>query len=78
MFRTKITTIVSGIVVCIISIIGLLYIIFSIGVANAARWLNNYYNWFIDVVNGFTDGSPSLYIYIILISLSFLVTLFLH
>ncbi len=76
MFRNKITTIVSSIVVCIISIIGLLYIIFNIGVINAGNWINNYYNWFVDVVNGFTDRSSSLYINIILISLALLVTLF--
>lgn len=76
MFRNKITTIVSSIVVCIIFIIGLLYIIFNVGVINAGNRIHNYYNWFVDVVNGFTDGSSSLYINIILISLSFLVTLF--
>ncbi len=76
MFRNKITTIVSFIVFCIISIIGLLYIIYNIGVINAGNWINNYYNWFVDLLNGFNDGSSTLYINIILISLSFLITLF--
>ncbi len=76
MFRNKITTIVSSIVVCIISIVGLLYIIFNIGVINSINWINKYYNWFIDVFNGFTDGSSSLYINLILIILASIVTLF--
>lgn len=78
MFRNKKTTLVSGIIFCVISIIGILYIIYFIGLKNAGNWLYNYYNWFIDVYNGFYDGFSYLYTNIILISIAFIVTLLVY
>lgn len=75
MFRSKLTTIISIIAICLVSIMVSLYIIFIVGVINTGNWLNQYYNWFIDVFNGFADGSSSLNINIILVLISFIVTL---
>ncbi len=75
MFRSKISTLISAIVLCVISITGLLSIFFNIGINNAVKWLNNYLNWFIDVCNGYNNGASPFYTNLILLLLTFLVTL---
>lgn len=76
MFRNKVSTIVSAIVTCIILIIGLVFILFNIGIVNAKNWLFGYSTWFIDVANGFNDTSYLLYTNLTLITLAFIITLF--
>ncbi len=76
MFRNKLTTIVSTIVICISLIIGLLLILFKTGLTNAQIWFYNYSSWFIDVTNGFNDLSFSFYTNLTLVLLAFIITLF--
>jgi hypothetical protein len=78
MFKSKVSAIVSAIVVCLLLIIGLVYILFNTGIANAQNLLTNYSTWFIDAVNGFNDKSFYLYNNFTLISLAFIITLFVY
>lgn len=77
-FKNKVTSIVSAIVVCILLILGLVVIIFKTGFTNAEIWLSSYSTWFIDVANGFYDTSYPVYTYLTLITLAFIITLFIY
>jgi len=77
-FKNKVTTIVSAIVVCIMLIIGLVIILFNERITNAGNWLSGYSIWFIDVINGFYDVSYQLYTNLTLILLTFIITLFVY
>ncbi len=76
MFRSKVSTIVSAIVTCIMLIIGLVFIFYKIGITNVVNWLSTYSTWFIDVTNGFNDTSYLLYTNLTLITLAFIISLF--
>ncbi|MHB8064197.1 MAG: transglutaminase-like domain-containing protein [Ruminiclostridium sp.] len=78
MFKSKVSTIVSSIGLCLIIIIGLIFIIFNIGITNAGNWLSDYSIWFIDVTNGFNDVSSQLYTTLTLLSIAFIITLFVY
>jgi len=78
MFRSKVSAIVSAIVVCVMLIVGLVFILYNTGIANAENWLSGYSTWFIDVLNGFKDVSNQLYSNVTLISLAFIITLLIY
>ncbi|PYG87560.1 transglutaminase superfamily protein [Ruminiclostridium sufflavum DSM 19573] len=74
-FRNKITTLAASLVLFAASAAGALYLIFIIGITDMGNWLNNFYNWFINVCNGYTDETSPLYANLILLLLVSFVTL---
>lgn len=76
MFKSKITTIVSAIVISILLIIGLSYILFKTGIENTINWIYGYTNWLIDIGNGYIDSPHLIYTTITIITLTFIITLF--
>jgi|GEM_PF-1321737 len=76
MFRTKLSTLISLISFCALLIIGLSLVIFWTGLQDVIIWLNKYWIWFIDLVNGYKSNSFPIFTNGTIICLTFLVTLF--
>lgn len=69
MFANRITSIVSGSVLCISAAAGMFYAI------TAGSWLSDYLSWFIDLCNGFNDTLQTHYATLTVIIITFIVTL---
>lgn len=76
MFRNKLSGIISLIGTLALLIAGASTIIFYIGMDNIIFWCNRYSIWFVDLTNGFRDISVPLFFNATIITLTFLITLF--
>jgi len=76
MFRNRLSTVISLIGTVALLIAGAATIIFKTGLENIIFWCNRYSIWFVDLTNGFKDISVPLFFNATIISIAFLITLF--
>lgn len=76
MFRTKLSSLVSCILIAVILTAGSAVIIFKTGIESALIWLNRYSIWFVDITNGYKDISVPVFTTITILSTAFIITLF--
>ncbi len=78
MFRNKLSTIVSLIVLVASLAGGCSIIIFKTGIESALVWFNHYSIWFIDVTNGYNDVAIPLFSNLTIIVISLFATFFVY
>lgn len=76
MFRNKISSLVSFISIAVILTAGSAVIAFKTGSESVFIWLNRYFIWFVDITNGYKDISVPLFTTITVLSITFIITLF--
>ncbi len=78
MFRNRISTMVSLIVLVAVLAGGCSIIIFKTGIESALVWANNYSIWFIDITNGYNDVAIPLFTNLTIMVISLFATFFVY